>query len=123
MLSHILVLYVCATEQELGVSVPLLTPGDNKMMNRISSSIIRELSSNMLIPYTRLKLLECIGQGKEILASSPGHSQLFDIAILKSWKWPRDEAKEIINARRMREGYCNHPVCLSVCLSVCLLPP
>ena len=24
----------------------------------------------------------------------------------------------IVNARRMRESYCNHPVCLSVCLSV-----
>ena len=23
----------------------------------------------------------------------------------------------LVNARRMREGYCNHPVCLSVCLS------
>ena len=32
-------------------------------MKRLSSSIIRELSSNMLIPYTRLKLMECIGQG------------------------------------------------------------
>ena len=51
------------TEQELGLSVPLLTPSENKMMNRISSSIIRELSSNMLIPCTRLKLLECVGQG------------------------------------------------------------
>ena len=53
---------VCA-EQELGLSMALLSPGDNMMMNRISSSIIRELSSNMLIPYTRLKLLECVGQG------------------------------------------------------------
>ena len=26
----------------------------------------------------------------------------------------------VINARRMREGYCNHPMCLSVCMSVCL---
>ena len=26
----------------------------------------------------------------------------------------------IINARRMREGYCNHPVCLCVCVCVCL---
>ena len=53
------------TEQELGLAAtaPLLTPADNKMMNRISSSIIRELSSNMLIPYTRLKLMECVGQG------------------------------------------------------------
>ena len=51
------------TEQELGLSETLMTPSDNKMMNRISSSIIRELSSNMLIPYTRLKLLECVGQG------------------------------------------------------------
>ncbi len=41
----------------------MLSPTDNQMMNRISSSIIRELSSNMLIPYSRLKLLECVGQG------------------------------------------------------------
>ena len=27
----------------------------------------------------------------------------------------------MINARRMREGYCNHPVCLCVCLSVTAL--
>ena len=39
---------------------------DNRMMNRISSSIIRELSSNMLIPYTRLKLMECVGQGMRL---------------------------------------------------------
>ena len=26
----------------------------------------------------------------------------------------------LVNARRMREGYCNHPVCLCVCVSVCL---
>ena len=43
----------------------MLSPTDTKMMNRISSSIIRELSSNMLIPYTRLKLMECVGQGME----------------------------------------------------------
>ena len=34
--------------------------------------------------------------------------------------------QEVVNARRMRESYCTHPVCvcLSVCLSVCvcLLP-
>ena len=53
------------TEQELGLPehMALLSPTDNQMMNRISSSIIRELSSNMLIPYSRLKLLECVGQG------------------------------------------------------------
>ena len=28
----------------------------------------------------------------------------------------------VINARRMREGYCNHPVCLCVCVSVCYHP-
>ena len=27
----------------------------------------------------------------------------------------------IINARRMREGYCSHPVCLCVCVSVTAL--
>ena len=53
-----------STEHELALLPPLsLSPTENKMMNRISSSIIRELSSNMLIPYTRLKLLECVGQG------------------------------------------------------------
>ena len=26
----------------------------------------------------------------------------------------------IVNARRMREGYCSHPVCLCICVSVCL---
>ena len=50
----------------MGLVAPLLAPSDNKMMNRISSSIIRELTSNMLIPYTRLKLMECVGQGKEL---------------------------------------------------------
>ena len=52
-----------ATEQELSLSSPLVSPTENEMMKRISSSIIRELSSNMLIPYTRLKLMECVGQG------------------------------------------------------------
>ena len=58
-------LFVNSAEQELGLDLtsPLLKPTDNKMMNRISSSIIRELTSNMLIPYTRLKLMECVGQG------------------------------------------------------------
>ena len=28
----------------------------------------------------------------------------------------------LFNARRMREGYCSHPVCLCVCLSVCYRP-
>ena len=28
----------------------------------------------------------------------------------------------IFNARRMRESYCSHPVCLCVCLSVCYRP-
>ena len=52
---------VCAgLEQELGFSMALMSPSDNESM---SSSIIRELSSNMLIPYTRLKLLELVGQG------------------------------------------------------------
>ena len=74
-----------STEQELGLSdVPLLAPRDNKMMNRISSSIIRELSSNMLIPYTRLKLLECVGQGihiirKEKCINVNSHSHLHTI--------------------------------------------
>ena len=55
-----------STEQEMALSLPLqLSPTENKMMNRISSSIIRELSSNMLIPYTRLKLLDCVGQGNK----------------------------------------------------------
>ena len=57
-----------STEQELDLSSSILSPTENKMMNRISSSIIRELSSNMLIPYTRLKLMECVGQGKETQA-------------------------------------------------------
>ena len=26
---------------------------------------------------------------------------------------------KLVNARRMREGYCYHSVCLCVCLSVC----
>ena len=59
-------------EQKLARELPpeLLSPSDNKMMNRISSSIIRELSSNMLIPYTRLKLLECVGQGQLFTSSA-----------------------------------------------------
>ena len=61
-----LTISVYCTEQELGVTAALLAPTDNKMMNRISSSIIRELSSNMLIPYTRLKLMECVGQGMKL---------------------------------------------------------
>ena len=57
-----------STEQELALSLPLpLSPTENEVMNRISSSIIRELSSNMFIPYTRLKLLECVGQGTYII--------------------------------------------------------
>ena len=58
-----------SAEQELTLSLPSLplSPTENKMMNRINSSIIRELSSNMLIPYTRLKLLECVGQGIHII--------------------------------------------------------
>ena len=54
------------SEQELEHQAPLLSPHATSMVNRISSSIIRELSSNMLIPYTRLKLLDCVGQGKYI---------------------------------------------------------
>ena len=42
------------------LSMALMSPSNNESM---SSSIIRELSSNMLIPYTRLKLLELVGQG------------------------------------------------------------
>ena len=52
------------SEQEYDQQAPLLSPTAISMANRISSSIIRELTSNMLMPYTRLKLLDCVGQGK-----------------------------------------------------------
>ncbi len=51
------------SESELLAS-PFLTPQDSGMMGRISSSIIRELTSNLLIPHSRLKLLDCVGQGE-----------------------------------------------------------
>ena len=32
-----------------------------------------------------------------VLASSPGHSQLFNVrATLKSWEWPGDEANNMV---------------------------
>ena len=51
-------------EKELKVEGSnLLNPQESLIMNRVSSSIIRELTSNLLIPYTRLKLLDCVGHG------------------------------------------------------------
>ena len=55
---------VFTPEKELDFSAPLLNPLNGNSSNRISSSIIRELSSDMVIPYCRLNLLDCIGQGK-----------------------------------------------------------
>lgn len=50
---------------ELDFGAPLMSPmlGDKNDRNRLNSSLIRDLSGSMIIPYSRLKLLDCIGQG------------------------------------------------------------